>query len=88
MSDLENQDRLLNGLLRDVIFAAEDIGDRRFTAATGARDLEGIALDEHRLRLVEDYAAVVNFLNFTRERSRELKRRIDRDVSAYDAVND
>lgn len=88
MSNLHDQDRLLNGVLRDVIFAAEDIGERRYTAATGAKDLEGIALDEHRLRLAEDYAAVVNFLNFTRERSRELKKRIDRDVSAYDAVND
>lgn len=88
MTDLNNEDRLLNGALRDLIHSAADIGDRKDTAAAKSRDVEGIACDPWRMRLSADYKETLAFLNGTKRRARELKANIDRHIADYDGIND
>lgn len=88
MSDLDDQNRLLNGCLRDLIEVTEEIGDRKQSAATKARAVEDVAVDEHRLELSADYKRSMAFLEGTKKRARELTRDIKRHIAEYDSLND
>lgn len=88
MSDLQNQDRLLNGVLRDLIEVTTDIGDRKEQAATKARSVEDVAVDPHRLTLSADYKRSLAFLEGTKKRARELTQEIQTHIAEYDSMGD
>lgn len=88
MENLNNEDRLLNGVLRDLVLAADEIGDRKLSSATKARTVEDIATDPHRLALSADYKETLSFINATKRRARELTQRIVKHTSEYDSLND
>lgn len=88
MSNLDDQDRLLNGVLRDLILEASEIGDRKQQAATKARSTEDVAVDTARLELSADYKKTLAFLEGTKKKARQLTQDIKRHVSEYDSLND
>lgn len=88
MTDLQNQDRLLNGVLRDLIIVTDDIGDRKDQAAANVRAVDDVAVDPWRLELSADYKKSVAFLNGVKKQARELTEDIKRHISEYDSVND
>lgn len=88
MSDLDNENRLLNGVLRDLIEATVGIGDRKATGAGSGRSVDDTAIDPWRIALSDDYKRSLAFLEGTKKRARELTQDIKRHTAEYDAVND
>lgn len=88
MSNLDNENRLLNGVLRDLIEVTEEIGDRKQSSATRGRSVEDVATDPHRLELSADYKRSLAFLEGTKKKARELTRDIKRHIAEYDSLND
>lgn len=85
---IEDQDHLLQGALLDLIDVTLEIGDRKEHAATGARGLEDVAMDSHRLALSDDYKRTLAFLNGTKEKARKLTEETRRHIEEFDSVND
>lgn len=88
MSDLQNQDHLLQGALLDLIDVTLEIGDRKEQAATKGRTVEDVAVDPHRLELSADYKRSLAFLEGTKKRARELTQEIQKHIAEYDSMGD
>lgn len=85
---MDNENRLLNGALKELIEAADEIGDRKYVSPTKARAVEDVAVDPWRIACSGDYRETLAFLNGTKQRARELTERINRHLADYDRIDD